>query len=625
MLQFVVEILSMDRRSRVWTGAEAFLVGFVIFKLAYVPFELAFNAQLIDVASSGASLDAIHGLEFYGRAISSLALALAYMRMRMGRVKLSSRLFVVACALFLVSFFAQKVLILSVVKHSSGDERHIALLLNFLPAAVRHTHVEGFDFNNYDTPESKTFLAEAGSMLFFSKSTHASIDQQLDNLIRGDLIEKTLADDNKNAWQIYRKIGEEVVESYKKYGDFRKLAHEKGTSTEDAEKQLSDLIDSAKQTWHSTNARLSAATQPAEIAKAIQDLEYYFYHRNKPNAQTEYHRRMLELFGTDVEDTYWCSNLQCPVDQAFLPDRIKKLLAKRSIRETGTDPFQPFSINSAATATFIRKAAERQGVHLPESWTADDRSTFVAVVKKTSRQKLNDAVDGELSKTLGESLWKDMNFAEFEKLLAVQEKIRDAVTQKVSLAHVKGPLSAIWDRKDFEQRVIVPSIEEELRKIRAEKIGSSASYEDDGIRGKIGRDAVKRIILPPISLSLSSFFALFNIVSLLTLVVGLFSKRVERKSYLILCTAVLVIFATPFMGNVGLAKYDGYTYVTETSAKYAPVVTKLISWNVRLQPVLYPFATWTRNHTVGENFFLISDMVYEKLDALDHAIIDRIL
>ncbi|MEC4749046.1 hypothetical protein [Methylomicrobium sp. Wu6] len=502
-----------------------FIVSFMLFKLFYVPFELAFNAQLVDVASAGSSLEEIHGLEFYGRTISSLAIALAFFRLGLGWLqkngltvpKLTGSLIIV-CLLGVLSFFGQKAFISSVVKQSTGEQRRVALLLNFLPAAIRYTHVEGFNFDSYNSPEAKTFLAETGALLFFSSSTYHFIEDQLDHFIEGDLIRQTLKDEDNTPWRGYIQVRSEVKDTYDKYAQFRRLATAQDMTREGADRHLSQLVAEAGKAWQAGNDQLKAATSTDSLEKMNRFIGYYFYHESHTQAQSSYHQKMVELFGTDVDESYWCSNMQCPVDKEFIPDRIKKLVAKRIVEETGMDPLQPFSVSSATTANFIRKAADQSGITLPKTWTAADRETFVRASLNGMKDHVRADIDPEIEQLLGGALWQDLKFPQFESLPKVQEKIRNAMERHIDISDHKGKISMLWDRKAFEQLIVKPQIAKEARAIKADKVGLPDSYDEHGSRAKIGQDAVKRIIIPPISLTLSSFFAIFNVVSLLTLV-----------------------------------------------------------------------------------------------------------
>ncbi|MEC4749045.1 hypothetical protein [Methylomicrobium sp. Wu6] len=77
----------------------------------------------------------------------------------------------------------------------------------------------------------------------------------------------------------------------------------------------------------------------------------------------------------------------------------------------------------------------------------------------------------------------------------------------------------------------------------------------------------------------------------------------------------------PFVGKNGLAQFEGYNYVTENAEKHLPTMTKVVGWNIRLQPVLYPIAAFVRDHSIGKEFFSISEPTYKLLDDMDRTVL----
>lgn len=499
---------------------DLFLISFLIFKICYIIFEFSFNAQLVDIAASNVTLEELHGLEFFGRSISSIATYFFFVRiLYYFKATHSKKIAIAVLGLLLIPivFFGQKLLIQKIVDHSTGMQRRQALLLSFIPLAVRHATIQGFNFDSLQSPEAKTFLAECGAILYFNKYTYETIENQIDNLILGELIEGV----GEAAWNKYCNAAKDVHDEYYKY---QNVIREIEKIRLEALKNLKILIASAAQMWLAQRDGLDKITSKEYIDSAYSDLQYYFANKSKPKVQSKYNKLMLDKFGGQVDDNYWCSKTHCPISKEFLRERIRRLAVERAISATRLDPTDGFRIDSKMLADFIRMKVSSSGIVLSEDWRATDEKKFIEATLK--KYAASDTKDGGHSVQKPPETYpkKISNFEEFESLEEIQGVFKSTINSSIndSLKDLVGKgagveefkpkqaYSFLWNRSTFENTILLPRLKHYIEFFKEKNIGNALTYENNGVRAEVGINSMKKLIIPVLSLTLSSFVGIIN-------------------------------------------------------------------------------------------------------------------
>ena len=234
-----------------------YLIALVGITLAYLLLECAFNARLLDVAGGQADSHAIEKVEFWGRIISGLAVALAlcgtFVLPWLHHRKASWKKYIemstlIALPVIACVFHAEKLLIDTLVQHSSPYERRVATLVSLASHQLRRGEVElqGIDISPeiLASPAGKTFVALFSPFVAHLPNGDAIILRNLDSLVRQSVTQLMGAPDQlfsgafgsslKSWGEVYKKYVHEVIIPYRAIPD-------------EAEKAWQNFVDELKQ------------------------------------------------------------------------------------------------------------------------------------------------------------------------------------------------------------------------------------------------------------------------------------------------------------------------------------------------------------------------------------------
>lgn len=215
-----------------------YLVALVVTTLVYLLLECAFNARLLDVAGGQSDSRAIDAVEFWGRIISGLAVALAVcgtvLLPWLHRRKADWKGYVgisVLVALPIVGgvFHAEKWLIDTLVQQSTAHERRVATLLSVASHQLRkgEVSIQGIDLNAnvLASPEGKTFVALFSPLVAHLPDAETIILRELDSLVRQSVSQKMgdadyayfgIFGNSLTMWsETYEKYVREVINPYR--------------------------------------------------------------------------------------------------------------------------------------------------------------------------------------------------------------------------------------------------------------------------------------------------------------------------------------------------------------------------------------------------------------------------
>lgn len=238
-----------------------YLIALVGITLVYLLLECAFNARLLDVAGGQADSHDIKEVEFWGRIISGLAVALALCgtfvlpwlhRRKAGWKEYIGMSTLIALPVIFCVSHAEKLLIDTLVQHSTPHERRVATLASVASHQLRKGEVElqGIDISpeTLASPEGKTFVALFSPFVAHLPNGDAIILRNLDTLVRQSVTQRMGASDQlfsgafgsslKSWGEVYEKYASEVVIPYRK--KLRAIPDE-------AEKAWQDYVNELKQ------------------------------------------------------------------------------------------------------------------------------------------------------------------------------------------------------------------------------------------------------------------------------------------------------------------------------------------------------------------------------------------
>ncbi|CAM6460984.1 hypothetical protein LEADMM271B_09115 [Leclercia adecarboxylata] len=162
----------------------------------------------------------------------------------------------------------------------------------------------------------------------------------------------------------------------------------------------------------------------------------------------------------------------------------------------------------------VRKQVRGQGVPVTNDWSPSDRTGFNAAVAKAARQKY---LAQRTVVYKGVTLPKRLDWGVFFRLEVIQKELREKLLLPANtLVREKYPLN---DKlKQFALELHTPHLNEAVKQQLPELRAAVSSYSAGGSNEKLGEDAARAVIVPPIALIFSLVGALTHLAKLLYLV-----------------------------------------------------------------------------------------------------------
>lgn len=176
----------------------------------------------------------------------------------------------------------------------------------------------------------------------------------------------------------------------------------------------------------------------------------------------------------------------------------------------------------------VRNQVRGQGVPVAHDWSPSDRTGFNAAVAKAARQKY---LAQRTVVYQGVTIPKRLDWGVFFRLDVVQKSLREKLLLPANtLVREEYPLN---DKlKQFALELHTPHLNEAVKQQLPELRAAVSSYSAGGVNEKLGEDAARAVIVPPIALIFSLVGALTHLAKLLYLVlVPLTATLLTRRSW----------------------------------------------------------------------------------------------
>ncbi len=176
----------------------------------------------------------------------------------------------------------------------------------------------------------------------------------------------------------------------------------------------------------------------------------------------------------------------------------------------------------------VRNQVRGQGVPIANDWSPSDRTGFNAAVAKAARQKY---LAQRTVVYKGVTIPKRLDWGVFFRLDVVQKSLREKLLLPANtLVREEYPLN---DKlKQFALELHTPHLNEAVKQQLPELRAAVSSYSAGGVNEKLGEDAARAVIVPPIALIFSLVGALTHLAKLLYLVlVPLTATLLTRRSW----------------------------------------------------------------------------------------------
>lgn len=547
-------------------------------------------------------------------------------------------------------YVGQKALLYKLfVDDSTGAERKAALGLTMLKGGIAagmiNLEQSSFDSRNIQTPEGKTALVLLGGLSGMSDSfierTLAQADAVIERAVVAQArqeLERAYRDYRRkvdefhsNNWEPYKaaslKYQSEIAEAAnsveqnwalvgsqidKGWADYNDAVRVYETGANDDANRAYPGVDAAVHRLSDCQRR---KRNRAECLQRVE--ERYNTNKGLHNALGGYVPlsdwcRKVEKTGFEKaldagigllsgntgalmvwQDTYDCSVTHEIVRNRILINHEDSFRQKSGGYPIGLD-YAGFKRHSLTSAS-VRERLAQQGLILPDDWQPTDAASFRTAYLDGVRKRAEEKWAGEIQRRAGFFVQPSLHY---EKFLSTNE-VENRIKQSVGAAWFPG-FSLDMTEQQFWERVVQPKATSEVSKLLAMFEEADTAFADGGAFEERGKQAIASLRIPPISLSLSLFFALVTLVKSVSAFAGLADNRnknnkpstgginanVLRASTAIVLTSVIAV--APFFSTNSFAESRVFRFLADEFSASSMASHYPVEWVIRMQPLMYP-------------------------------------
>lgn len=547
-------------------------------------------------------------------------------------------------------FAGQKILIEHfLINPSSWEERQTAQYMQLLKAGLARNlvHIEEapLDPERLDAPEERTFIALVGALVIHTPEFLQIIKDQEEELIRR-VAAAVKQDELPIRYATYKIEGERFQDLWSQYRNkSREYILQKDRADITAREEFAKLLNRLSVGWGDYQKgveRFSRSMKP-RAEKLSPELTDYFKRRGECRVQScvdrldrDYSQKIKRFLGKDVPWTFWCDERSASVNEA-IDDGLNRIISApfaaigRVLGQSGLgyqaperyrcntnvsqvqvrlmvlheSDFQrqsngyPLGIMSESefiahqnTAANVRKEMARRGINLPATWGTSDVPTFVTVTAKHIRAEADNTWKNGIRELIGGDIPPGLGYSS----LVNHPRIQSHIAQAMGDSYIKG-MSFEYSEREFKRHVIDHHTDRLISTYISKIRHQAREFANGGAREEEGKQYLRAVLIPPISLALSLFFVLLtsakSIVMLIEKTGVLLHIRLTpiRRHALIAGGWVIVIsmlIFIPMQLPNKFADARAFNYFADNARANSPLMTAMMEWTIRMQPIVYP-------------------------------------
>ena len=562
-------------------------------------------------------------------------------------------------------FFGQKLLIDKfLVEPSSAQQRQEAFFASILRSslAANAVHIKGLPYEpeHATSPTEMTFLAMMGGLVYANDEFIQHVEDKKQQIL-SRYIENKANSQFDDYFGDYKQMREQVVSSYKQYQQGVKRYNDSmGSATSRANKSWEEVETQIAKGWKDYRNAEKAyfARAEARAQKLAPQVFDHFKDRNAcidryggkrknserlnrciTNVEKQYansikkagipfvemnywlKREVGRTKGTTtLEETAWTLGLSAilagleiatgdggeqVVNEVFTNEvahytpRILVLWKDKFQRETG----YPMGIagikdfrNHKVTSQKVRQRVAREGIKLKDSWHVSQITVFKNTVKAKVRQETTRSWEREVAKH-GLDIKPNLSWKSFQTHPQIQARIIDAMGER----NYVRPMMADWNNKQFHDNVMKVNIDRETQYWLQYIESARSQFKDGAPLAENGKSALRTIIVPPVSMSLSLLLVLLTAVKLPFKFWALidYDKDFSHQqkpwekylSPLLSVGLIVLVFVIPLA--VGSSKFTDAKsttsyFLNKFDETVSPVGSMALKWVLHTQPIVQP-------------------------------------
>lgn len=524
-----------------------------------------------------------------------------------------------------------------------------------------------YDPEQLHSSENLTFLALFGGLLYSDNALSDNIEEDKRKIVTAAIQKKAYTDFEQH-FNDYSQLYDELVEKYKSYVKGSKKYNRIIASIPDREQSYWQQVEQqVNEGWAQYQQAQKAyiAKASARAQKYGPKIYDYFKTTNKcrdrykKSGQSERRKNCLDKAEADyrsdilqaglgyVAPDYWLiaedvsgvENAASSLLMGVLSGGLYTVLQAGSLATGGdggikdkrykytSDPdhyqlrflqhpkFQamfeeetgyPFSIEDLMafrshphTAEKLQEYFAGKGVNLTKTWTLDDRAEFATKVKAKVTDEANSQWQKEMSQgTL--NLAPNLTWVQFQLAPFIQAQLKQRMGD-LYVPHIRADLN----RKNFKLEVLDPNIEKRTDHYLALLSESEHLFADGQDYEEAGKQALRSVIIPPISMSISLFLICLTLSKLPVKLWQLgFAKQQQIKTNkvkgLVLrlsMPAIILILPVLFIPNHFTHNANSpVNYLLEKIDESSnPLFSYALRWTLHTQPILHPLGLALEN------------------------------
>ncbi|RJX70035.1 hypothetical protein DZ860_14195 [Vibrio sinensis] len=577
-------------------------------------------------------------------------------------------------------FFGQKLLIDKwLIEPSSAQQRQDAFFASILRSslAANAVQIKGLPYQveHATSPTEMTFLAMMGGLVYANDDFIHHVDDKKREILNRYIQNKANSQFDQH-FADYKNMRQEVIEAYQEYqtGVKRYNNSMNGASSranrawEEVETQVSEGWSSYRGAEKSYLARAEARAQNIgpKIYSHFEDRNdcidrYGGKNRNQDRlnrcitSEEKQYAKTLSNAGlpfvemdywlkreqgrtkgtTTLEDAAWSLGLSAVVagleiisgdsgkevvnevftnEVAHYTPRITALWQDKFKRETG----YPMGIRSIkefrlheVTARKVRQRVANDGIKLSTSWRVSQVTVFKNTVKARVRSETKRQWNEEMAKK-GVNMMPNLSWKSFQ----IHPHIQATILESMGERNYVKPMMADWNNKQFHENVVKVNIKRETKYWLSYIESARSQFEDGAPLAENGKSALRSIIVPPISMSLSLMLVLltavkvpFKFYSLIDYDKDFSEHQKPWEKFVgpaLSIALMLAVFAIPLL--VGSSKFTDEKSTTSYfldsfEETVSPVGSLALKWVLHTQPLVQPVgAKFDENMKITEIF-----------------------
>lgn len=248
----------------------------------------------------------------------------------------------------------------------------------------------------------------------------------------------------------------------------------------------------------------------------------------------------------------------------------------------------------------LRKSLTGKGLPLSNNWHINNRKEFSHSVAS----KVKTDADKQWQQTMKErglNLPINLDWNSFQLHPSVQKKIEYQMGD-MYVTNVKSD----WNQANFKRHVLDPNIAKRTQQYLDMIKDARPHFKDGGKYADEGKQALRSVIIPPISMSISLFLICLTLIKLPVKSIEVIKPNwLEGKSKGVsvgiksLPTILLIILPVMLVSNQFTAQENSPVnyFLTKVEKASNPLFSYALRWTLHVQPLLHPMGLAFENKT----------------------------